>query len=92
MSANLLHALYDRDPGGKVFRFLDDQPRTLREMRVLVGHVAQALSDCGVTANDRVSMCLEKNESVLILAHACFQIGAVLHPLNTAYTDAEVAL
>ncbi len=34
---------------------------------------------------------LEKCEEILFLAHACLQIGATMHPLNTAYTDREIA-
>lgn len=92
MSGNLLHALYDeRDPSGPAYAFAGGPARTTAEVRRLVGQMARSLAAHGVAKGDRVSFQLEKCEEVLLLAHACLQLGAVLHPLNTAYTDAEVA-
>lgn len=92
MTANLLHALYEgRDPASRAYRFEAGPERSTAEMRARVGQTAEALLRLGVGRGDRVSFQLEKGEEVLLLAHGCLQIGAVLHPLNTAYTDAEVA-
>lgn len=92
MSGNLLHTLYDRrEPDSEAFRFADAEARTTRDVVVAVGKTAKALSDAGVRRGDRISFKLEKSEEVIFLAHACLQLGAVLHPLNTAYTDFEIA-
>ncbi len=50
-----------------------------------------ALAKRGVVRGDRVSFLAEKSLLVVILAHACLRLGAVLHPLNTSYTDAEIS-
>ena len=92
MNSNLLHHLYaDRDPGKKVFEFVGGVDQTVGSMRRHVGQMAQALQVLGIEKGDRVSFKLEKSAEVLILAHACLQLGAVLHPLNTAYTDTEIS-
>jgi malonyl-CoA/methylmalonyl-CoA synthetase len=92
MSSNLLHHLYaDRDPDGAVFEFVGGSVRTVGSMRRRIGQMAQALRSLGIEKGDRVSFKLEKSEEVLILAHACLQLGAILHPLNTAYTDTEIS-
>lgn len=92
MSGNLLHALYDhRDGSGEALRFAGRAPRSTDQVRRAVGQFARALRAAGVQQGDRVSFRLEKCEEVLFLAHACFQLGAVIHPLNTSYTDAEIA-
>ena len=91
MSANLLHALYDgQEPDARAYRFDEGPWRSRAFLRHRVGQMAAALSQIGVEAGDRVSFKIEKSEDVLILAHACLQRGAILHPLNTAYTETEV--
>lgn len=91
MSANLLHTLYDgRDPLAPAFRFVGQAPRTVADLRAFTGRFAAALRSVGVSRGDRVSFKLDKSEEVLFLAHACVQLGAIVHPLNTAYTDSEL--
>lgn len=91
MSGNLLHALYDgRGPLSEAYEFYPSRARNTRELRRTVAQMARALVDRGLRPGDRLSFKLEKCEEALFLAHACFQIGVVLHPLNAAYTDAEV--
>ena len=92
MSNNLLHHLYaDRDPEDKIFSFVGGSSWTVGSARHRIGQMAQALKVLGVEKGDRVSFKLEKSEEVLILAHACLQLGAIIHPLNTTYTDTEVS-
>jgi malonyl-CoA/methylmalonyl-CoA synthetase len=92
VGGNLLHRLYaDRDPGRTVFEFVGGAVRTVGSMRRQIGQMARALQVLGIEKGDRVSFKLEKSEEVLVLAHACLQLGAILHPLNTAYTDTEIS-
>lgn len=91
VGANLLHTLYDgRDPLAPAFRFAGQAPRTVAELRASTGRFASALRSLGVKRGDRVSLKLDKSEEVLFLAHACMQLGAIVHPLNTAYTVSEL--
>lgn len=52
-------------------------------------HAAGALAACGVRPGDRVSVRVHKCVEAVSLAHACFKAGAILHPMNTAYTPRE---
>jgi malonyl-CoA/methylmalonyl-CoA synthetase len=89
-SANLIHVLYGgRDPQGPALKLPDGRVITTRELRDDIARYAAALAALGVSCGDRVSFKLEKAPEVLMLAHACLQLGAVLHPLNTTYTDEE---
>ena len=54
-----------------------------------MNRAAGALAACGVRPGDRVSVRVHKCVEAVSLAHACFQAGAVLHPMNTAYTPRE---
>ncbi len=88
---NLCHSLYaNRDAESTAFRFLDGREFSTRFVREQVARYAAALATLGVGPGDRVSFKVEKCLEVIFLAHACFQLGAIVHPLNTAYTDSEV--
>jgi malonyl-CoA/methylmalonyl-CoA synthetase len=88
---NLYHCLYaDREPLGVAIRGPADSIGTTRWLREQIGKYAGELDACGVRPGDRVSFKLEKSVEVIFLAHACFQLGAIIHPLNTAYTDEEI--
>lgn len=87
---NLHHALYagkgDRAallvPGGATYSYAQLDHAT--------GRMASALAQLGVVHGDRVSFLLDKSPAAIVLAHACLRLGAILHPLNTGYTDAEI--
>lgn len=90
MFMNTVDALYEsRTANSAAYRF-GDNVRTTGELRAIVGQFASALGACGAGFGDRISFLLEKSEEVVFLAQACLQIGAILHPLNTGYTDAEI--
>jgi malonyl-CoA/methylmalonyl-CoA synthetase len=55
------------------------------------GRCATALTGLGVAPGDRVVVQIEKSAAGVILYLACVRVGAVLVPLNTAYTMAELA-
>ena len=56
----------------------------------LSGQVAGYLTELGVVAGDRVSVQADKSVDYLWLYLACLRSGAIFHPLNTAYTAAEL--
>lgn len=55
-----------------------------------IDRASGALAACGVKPGDRVSIRVEKCVAAVFVAHACFKIGAILHPVNDAYTVREV--
>ncbi|MGF1477618.1 MAG: malonyl-CoA synthase [Geminicoccaceae bacterium] len=60
------------------------------EMMGLSARMAHMLVDEGVSPGDRVAAQVDKSPEALALYFACVQTGAVLLPLNAAYTTAEV--
>ena len=54
------------------------------------GRLAATLSALGVQPGDRVAMQVDKSAEALVLYVACLRMGAVLLPLNTAYTASEL--
>jgi malonyl-CoA/methylmalonyl-CoA synthetase len=89
---NLFHALYgEREPAAIALSEPGGHSYTTAALVNAIGRYAAALHVLGVRPGDRVSFKLEKAPEVLFLAHACIQLGAVLHPLNTGYTDQEIA-
>src|SRR5690606_11614030 len=61
-----------------------------REFGAEIARLAGALVALGVEPGDRVVVQAPKSVRALALYGACVQSGAVLLPLNTAYTAAEV--
>jgi malonyl-CoA/methylmalonyl-CoA synthetase len=53
--------------------------------------LAGALGQLGVRPGDRVAVQVEKSPAMILLYLACVRAGAVLLPMNPAYTDDEVA-
>ncbi len=53
--------------------------------------MAGALANLGVGVGERVLVQVEKTPQAVALYLACLKIGAVYAPINTAYTNAEVA-
>ena len=53
--------------------------------------LARALNELGVRPGDRVAVQVEKSPAMILLYVACVRAGAVLLPMNPAYTDDEVA-
>jgi malonyl-CoA/methylmalonyl-CoA synthetase len=63
---------------------------TYHDMVTLSGRIASVLADHGVTPGERVVVQVEKSPVALALYFGCLRAGAVLVPLNTGYTPAEV--
>jgi malonyl-CoA/methylmalonyl-CoA synthetase len=88
---NLYHTLYaGRDPGSVALHVPGIGTYATAALVDQIGRYAAALHALGIGQGDRVSFKLEKAPEVIFLAHACLQLGAILHPLNTAYTDQEI--
>ena len=51
---------------------------------------ANALVELGVAPGDRVAVQIDKSPDMIVVMLACLRAGAVLLPLNTAYTLAEL--
>ena len=54
------------------------------------GRAANALVALGVEPGDRVAVQIDKSPDMIVLLLACLRAGAVLLPLNAAYTLAEL--
>ncbi len=78
-----LDACAFRVPGGP-----DWSHRALHEAVV---DCARVLADAGVAPGDRVTVQIEKSVMNVVLYLAVLRVGAVFMPLNTAYTEAELA-
>jgi malonyl-CoA/methylmalonyl-CoA synthetase len=53
--------------------------------------MAAKLTGAGILPGDRVAACVEKSPEAVILYFACLRIGAIYMPLNTGYTQSEIA-
>src|SRR5438874_1792870 len=64
---------------------------TYGDAELLSARLAGGLRASGVQFGDRVAVKLEKSPLVVLLYLACLRLGAVFLPMNTSYTDDEVA-
>ena len=88
---NLHHAIYAGKGERPALSVPDGISLTYADMERAAAAMSIGLAARGVIRGDRVSFLAEKSPLVVILAHACLRLGAILHPLNTSYTDAEIA-
>ena len=91
-SANLFDLIAARapHPGKLALETQDATALTYGELFERSAQAASALVALGVKPGDRVAVQLEKSTDVIVVALACLRVGAVLLPLNTAYTLAEL--
>jgi malonyl-CoA/methylmalonyl-CoA synthetase len=91
-SANLFDLIVARapHPDKLALETDDDMALTYGELFKRSSRAANALVKLGVEPGDRVAVQIEKSTDVIVLALACLRAGAVLLPLNTAYTLAEL--
>ncbi|MCL4104222.1 UNVERIFIED_CONTAM: hypothetical protein GTU68_035084 [Idotea baltica] len=68
----------------------DDQRVSYRQAEEASGRIAIGLCELGAVSGDRVTVQVEKSVENLYLYLACLRAGLVYHPLNTAYTAAEL--
>ncbi|MGE3773955.1 MAG: AMP-binding protein, partial [Gammaproteobacteria bacterium] len=60
------------------------------ELEAESARLARFLHETGLAPGDRVSVQVEKSVAALLLYLACLRAGLVFHPLNPAYTAAEL--
>ena len=78
--------------GGKVaFEQPDGAIHTYADVEESAARYANALVALGVELGDRVAIQVEKSVEAVLLNLGCLRAGAVLLPLNAAYTAREVA-
>ena len=87
-SANLFDLIAARapHPDKLALKTGDAAALTYGELFKRSAQAANALVTLGVKPGDRVAAQIEKSTDVIVLALACLRAGAVLLPLNTAYT------
>src|SRR5260370_187419 len=60
------------------------------ELFARAGRAANGVVAVGVAPGDRVAVQIDKSPDMIVVMLACLRAGAVLLPLNTAYTLAEL--
>ena len=70
-------------PGGRLSTYGEAERESAR--------LAKALTGLGIAPGARISVQIEKSPEALWLYLACLRAGFVFHPLNPAYTAAELA-
>jgi malonyl-CoA/methylmalonyl-CoA synthetase len=94
MSDNLYALLASRFPADRAkacFLLPDGSAISYGDLERGVGRLARLLGQKGVGVGDRVVAQTAKSPEAVMLYLATLKIGAVFTPLNTAYTEAEVA-
>jgi malonyl-CoA/methylmalonyl-CoA synthetase len=91
-SANLFDLIAARAPNldKLALETKDASALTYGELFKRSARAANALVALGVKPGDRVAAQIEKSTDTIVVALACLRAGAVLLPLNTAYTLAEL--
>jgi malonyl-CoA/methylmalonyl-CoA synthetase len=90
--ANLLQdlGLFDVPTDRPFLERLDGERLTYGGLMAATARFANALGELGVRPGDRVALQVDKSPEALVLYLACVRAGAVIVPLNTAYTLAEL--
>ena len=68
----------------------DGQEMSYRAFVAQAAGFAQAITDLGLVAGDRLAIQVEKSPQALALIAVCIQAGVVFLPLNTGYTVDEL--
>ncbi|MEH6569452.1 MAG: AMP-binding protein [Halioglobus sp.] len=93
-NANLYAHFQKNFPVGldaRLLRTADRRSVTYAEAEEVSARIANSLLQLGATRGDRVTVQVEKSVENLFLYLAVLRAGLVYHPLNTAYTAAELA-
>ena len=91
-SANLFDIMTARAPRADKIALQTSEGTSLTygELFERSARAANALVALGVAPGDRVAVQIDKSTDVIAIALACLRAGAVLLPLNTAYTLLEL--
>jgi len=89
---NLYHAFaaHFPAPGTEFLRTATGDVYSYGDLDALSGRLARHLSRLGLAPGDRLTLQADKSPAALWLYLACLRAGVVFHPLNPAYTPAEV--
>ncbi|MEO1542885.1 MAG: malonyl-CoA synthase [Pseudomonadota bacterium] len=90
---NLFVSLWEQvpDTSAPFLHLPDGTTMTYDALSQRANQFASALQAAGVKAGDRVAAQIDKSAEGLCLYFGCLKAGGVFLPLNTAYTDSEVA-
>jgi malonyl-CoA/methylmalonyl-CoA synthetase len=93
MNGNIFQHFVDaiEDPNAHFIETASGDTYSYADVFARSGRIANALVAAGVKPNDRVAAQVEKSVATLALYLAVVRCGAVFNPLNTAYTDTEIA-
>ena len=90
---NLYQAFSELRPGNDQKELLtttSGERWTYADLDRASGRLASCLQQLGLNTGDRVTVQVEKSPQALALYLACLRAGLAYHPLNTAYTAAEL--
>ncbi len=92
MANPLYDTLFGRHAGQQTpFLLLPDGATlTHKAFLAIVSQYANAITNLGLNAGERLAVQIEKSPEALAVYAACAQTGVVFLPLNTAYTASEV--
>ena len=82
--------LHPENKGRELLTTVSGERWTYADADRASGRIANWLRQLGLTSGDRVTVQVEKTPQALALYLACLRAGLVYHPLNTAYTAAEL--
>lgn len=93
MANHLYDAVFARHEtsSAAVLHLSDGTTLSHQEFAAIATSLTEALAAIGIAPGDRVAAQVEKSPTALALYAACLHAGAVFLPLNTSYTDHEVA-
>jgi len=82
---------FSTSPTSVFIETVSGETYTYADLQQQVARLANLLTAKGLTKGDRVAVQTEKSPQVLFLYLACLRAGLIYLPLNTAYTDSELA-
>jgi acyl-CoA synthetase (AMP-forming)/AMP-acid ligase II len=71
--------------------FFRGETWTYQRLAAVAEHLACGLIKRGVKSGDRVALHMMNRPEMIVAYYACFQIGAIVAPLRTAFKPAELA-
>ena len=86
-----IEAISSADPQQPWLETVDGQIISYKMLHDAVAAMAAKLAGAGIKPGDRVAACVEKSPEAVTLYLACLWIGAIYMPLNTGYTQSEIA-
>ena len=87
----LFRSRFPQDRDAPLLRLADGREISYAEMEDTVGRLTALFRALGIAPGDGIAVQVEKSPENLFLYLAIVKTGAVLLPLNTAYTDEEIA-